>query len=349
MLAIKAMKMIHPLAMASALAIFLVASDSSLAATTVLHFSVSDTDEATVVAGTVAGTDGSPDGTVASGILELSADVPIEGVPAGSGNRSLAFTNSQVITIPGTQQLSHANAIAAGGFTFETWFKWDGGGTLNAMIDYAGTEKFRIQTATGALDINFDQGSGLQVLAMPTANEWHYIAAVFEHDGEPVDADLKIYGTLTWYFDSNEPVSTVNVTKDDFGDSLNRTIGVGGHPLGFGADFHNGLMFEPRVSLGALTVAELLFGGQAPEEFRILSINYDENPEDPSVTFSWVSSPSARYRTEYSLDLIEWLEIDDDVASSGDLTEFTHHFLPGHSELVGSQRVYYRVAPVASN
>ncbi|MFT4548483.1 MAG: hypothetical protein ACI9UA_005287 [Pseudoalteromonas tetraodonis] len=312
------------------------------AATTVLHFRVSDSDEATVAGGTVPGIDGSPDGTVA-GVLTLSEDTPDTNVPSGAGNRSMAFTNTQVITIPGTQQLSHTAVIAEGGFTFETWFKWDGGGTLNAMIDYAGTEKFRILPETGVLDMNFAQGSGLQVLANPTANEWHYVAAVFEHDGDPISADLMISGTLTWYFDSSEPTGTAPVTKDDFGDSLVRTIGVGGHPLGFGADFHNGLMFETRVSLGALSSTELLFGGKPPE-LKITELIYDNSPGDPSVSVTWTSSPNTQYRVEFSTDLKSWIEAADAQGAVDETTTtLTHFFLPDYPELISAERLYYRV------
>lgn len=309
---------------------------------------MNDTDAATVAAGTVPGTDGSPDGTVAFGSnLGLTADLPTEGVPAGAGNRSLAFNGTQAVTIPGTQQLSHAAIIAEGGFTYEMWFKWAGDGGVNSFIDYAGTEKFRIDIrggGVGNLDMNFDQGSAAQILVMdPTANEWHYIAAVFEHDGEPVDAGLKIHGTLTWYYDSKEATGTANVTKDDFGDSLNRTIGVGGHPLGFALDFVNALMYEPRVSLGALTPDELLFGGGG-EDLRILEIGRDENPEDPGVTISWNSRPDRSYTIEYSPDLVTWFELDDGFASAGEVTEFTHHFLPDQPELVGAPDVFYRVS-----
>lgn len=44
-----------------------------------------------------------------------------------------------------------------------------------------------------------------------------------------------------------------------FGDSLNRTISVGAHPVGFAGDFYNGQIYEPRVSLGALSAGDLLY------------------------------------------------------------------------------------------
>lgn len=314
------------------------------AQSTVLHFRTSDTDEAQVTSGTVPGVSPSPNGTVA-GSITLSEDIPTEGVPAGVGNRSMSFSSSQVITIPGTRQLSHNAIISAGGFTCETWFKWDGGSVLNAMIDYAGTEKFRISTDTGILDFNFDAGSGFQELGSPVIGQWHYTAVVFEHDGAPVDVNQRIYGTLTWYFDSNEPAGSVAATKDDFGDSLNRTIGVGGHPLGFGADFFSGLLFEPRVTLGALDSSQLLYGGPA-RELEITEFQYEQTPEAPGVTLTWSSIPGVSYRVEYSTDLTaeNWnTALDTTGTTEAENTTAVHDFLPGFPELLDGDKLFYRV------
>ena len=149
---------------------------------------------------------------------------------------------------------------------------------------------------------------------------------------------------MTWYFDSNEPVSSVSATKDDFGDSLNRTIAVGGHPLGFSADFVNGLLYEPRVTLGALGANDLLYGGQPADRFRITEVNYDDNPASPSVTLVWNSQPGANYVITYSSDLQQWEELDDSYPSDGETTTFTHEFVPDFVELVGAERLYYRVS-----
>ncbi|YCM43603.1 LamG-like jellyroll fold domain-containing protein [Verrucomicrobiaceae bacterium 227] len=335
---------LFPKPLAISLVAFSFAAAGLSAQTTVLHFSTSDTDADLVATNVIPGVLPSPEGT-ASAMITLSEDIPTEGVPAGVGNRSMNFSGTQVITIPGTQQLSHEAIIEAGGFTYETWFKWNGGSTLNAMIDYAGTEKFRITTETGILDFNFDAGSGAQELAIPTIDQWHYVALAFEHDGEPVDADLKIHGTMTWYFDSNEPAGSEAATKGDFGDSLNRTIGVGGHPLGFGADFFAGLLFEPRVTLGALEGAQLLYGGPA-QDLQITALNYDANPEAPGVTLTWNSVPGVSYRVEFSTDLTEegWDTALDTTGAEGvESTTILHNFLPGFSDLVAENQLFYRV------
>jgi hypothetical protein len=97
--------------------------------------------------------------------------------------------------------------------------------------------------------------------------DWHYVAVVFDTLGAPLNDNLSLAGDVTVYLDGLEPVSTTPaVTKAAFGDSLIRTIGVGKHPLGFASDFFHGLVFEPRVSVGALAPEELLFqdGGPPP-------------------------------------------------------------------------------------
>lgn len=225
---------------------------------TVLHYRLNDTNAAGLpVVPSVGGSAGAAQ-TPFSGLL--SPDIPVLGVPAGAGNRSIAgafSTTSEGILSAGNRELLNATVIANGGFTYEAWFKWDGIGSVNPIIDYAGTEKLMFQN--GDLIMRFDTGTGNLVLVedVPTG-EWHYIALSFDHDGQP-EAGGKINGTLTWYYDSLIPYGSAAVTKDDFGDSLNRRIGVGRHPQGFVADNYAGLIYEPRVSLGALTAQQLLY------------------------------------------------------------------------------------------
>jgi hypothetical protein len=83
---------------------------------------------------------GGHEGT-AGPLAALSSDVPTVGVPAGSGNASLDTSN------PAAVQANPAGVVtddvslldndlieAAGGFTYETWFKWRGNGTVNSII-----------------------------------------------------------------------------------------------------------------------------------------------------------------------------------------------------------------------
>ncbi|MFT4548484.1 MAG: hypothetical protein ACI8XO_002521 [Verrucomicrobiales bacterium] len=228
----------------------------SHAATTVLHYSVNDTDAATVAAGTVPGFGGSPNGTALGTGGILSASVPTAGVPASAGNRSLSFSGGGGFNLPGTQQLLNSDINANGGFTYEAWFNFAGGGNVNSIIDYAGTEKLVRRAAATGVSMTAS-GVGDPLIAAVGINEWHYAAVVFTSTGL---AGADITGDFTFYFDGLTPVGTLaGQTIDDFGDSLNRTISVGAHPIGFAGDFYNGQIYEPRVSLGALTTGELLY------------------------------------------------------------------------------------------
>lgn len=241
------------------LAAFALSTVVSQAATTVFHYRVNDTDAAGLpTVPSVGGSDGTAQGTF-SGLL--SSNVPTVGVPAGAGNRSLvgaADASSDGVNSANIDELSIANVIANGGFTMEAWFYWNGGGNVNSIIDYAGTEK--IHLSGGNLQMRFDSGSGEHLIATsPTTSEWHYVAVTFAYDGLGVQGDGGIGGTVTLYYDGLTPVSSSVADMDDFGDSLDRVIGVGRHPQGFGGDDFDGLVYEPRVSLGVLSSSELLF------------------------------------------------------------------------------------------
>lgn len=241
----------------------------TLSATTLLHYRVNSTDAAGVAGGTVPGIDGSPDGNVAFGAIGLSPDLPAL-VPADGGDRSMVFDGASGINLPGSQQLLNSTLASEGGFTLEAWFNYGGGGNINSIIDYAGTEKL-VREASGT-DAAYRNNSAPPLYSLGAAgvDEWHYSAIVFSPTSE-VDGSGGITGDFTFYFDSATPAFTeTGVSISDFGDSLNRTIGVGTHPVGFGGDFFNGLIYEPRVSLGALEASELMIANAIPEPGSIV-------------------------------------------------------------------------------
>lgn len=209
----------------------------------------------------------------------LSTDVPVTGVPPGSGNRSFdssslfasgmspsgAATNANLL-------LNNTDIAANGGFTLELWFKWEGVGDINAILDYAGTEKIVIDVPSGAAPtVEFRiSPSGDVPIGDAVPNQWHYVAVVFDTLGNPVDPNGNISGEVTTYFDGLTPSAPTIAVKDTFGDGLVRPIGIGMHPLAFDLDFFNGLVFEPRVTLGALSPDQLLYEsmGTPDPEFR---------------------------------------------------------------------------------
>jgi hypothetical protein len=174
-----------------------------------------------------------------------------------AGGDSGVVTNAALL-------LSNGVIADEGGFTMECWFRWNGAGQVNSIIDYAGTEKLVLQRAGDGnqriLVMRFDSGFGDVDVGPVGPGEWHYVAMVFDTAGAPLNDNGSITGTVTLYLDGLEPVGTVEgVTKATFGDSLVRGIGVGKHPVGFVGDFFDGLVFEPRVSLGAIQPEDLLF------------------------------------------------------------------------------------------
>ncbi|MEZ5302512.1 MAG: lamin tail domain-containing protein [Verrucomicrobiales bacterium] len=253
--------------------------------TTILHYRVSDTDAAAVAGGTVPSV-GSADGSISGSGVTLSADIPVQGVPSGAGNRSLTFANSGGVVAPGLQQLLNSVVEAAGGFTYEAWFKYTGGGNVNSIIDYAGTEKLvRNVGATTAGYLN-NSAAPQYALGDSAAGDWHYAAVVFTPTSG-VDASGGITGNFAFYYDGTEaPSSTATgVTISNFGDSLNRTIGVGMHPSGFGGDFFNGLIYEPRVSLGALTPGQLLYSTKP--SIASFTVDPDAIKSGEAATLAW--------------------------------------------------------------
>jgi len=116
----------------------------------ILHYRVNGSDNAQVAAGTVPSVD-SAEGLVTFGPVQLSSAIPTVGVPDDAGDQSLLFNNSGILA-PGTQQLLNSTVAAEGGFSFEAWVAYTGGGNVNSIIDYAGTEKLvrNVGASTGS-------------------------------------------------------------------------------------------------------------------------------------------------------------------------------------------------------
>jgi hypothetical protein len=230
----------------------------------------------------------------------LSADIPPEST-FGAGDRSLDCRVNGAVT-DATLLLSNAAIAAGGGFTMEAWFKWNGGGTVNSIIDYAGTEKLVIDLRAGgppAVAIRFNDTVAFPIgFAIP--GRWQYVAAVFQACPNP---DGTVTGTLTTYLDCLlAPTSvTPGVTKDGFGDSLGRGVGVGQHPLGFALDFFDGLIFEPRVSLRALDPSELLLRIQPTCNGRCLAFGGEISPLPAPATVSGSVSPTTGVYYSFTL------------------------------------------------
>ena len=200
------------------------------------------------------------DGTAIGGVT-----VAVDGPNAGDSSYSFDGTGADNasrtrITTNAIDLLDNAAVVAAGGFTMDAWIRTDGqglGGSAS-VIDYAGTERIQFDN-TGAITFRISDGGAQAISSVNvTDNEWHRVNAQFiVTDGSDL---ANVLGNLRITVDGiSEPL--VAGTLTGFGDSLNRPIGVGGHPIGFAGDVYAGLINDPTVSLGIVPRAWHLGAG----------------------------------------------------------------------------------------
>lgn len=182
---------------------------------------------------------------------ELSFDFLGDGEGAASGS----------INTLQTKLLSNFDIVKAGGFTMETWFKLpaaDAGGPIGSLINYAGTERIQLNVEANVLTFKISGDSHRVESAQPLTdladNQWHHVKAAFVvTDGTLLDP---VYGDIHLTVDGVTR-SEYGVELSNYGDRLNRSIGIGNHPERFGEpgydgfDDFDGLLFQPTVHLGA--------------------------------------------------------------------------------------------------
>ncbi|MBN1854206.1 MAG: PEP-CTERM sorting domain-containing protein [Pirellulales bacterium] len=143
---------------------------------------------------------------------------------------------------------------AAGGFTMDLWFQWEGIYTNSRkLLDYAGTEAL----VTRDNQAQFRISDSAYILGAPiVANTWYHLVAVFDSMGNtPYEAgdanspnDPELDGMAYLYLDG-VLVDSEAVTKTGYGDALNRPIGIN-RWAGGGGEWYQGLNFNPSVYLG---------------------------------------------------------------------------------------------------
>ncbi len=162
-------------------------------------------------------------------------------VRTGSG----AFAGEAVAT--------NSEVAAAGGLTLEAWVK---GGNNGVILTVAGAYGI-MGTADGYRMVNGANIISFVASAPADRSVWNHVAAVYSNplqDGNNLTVTMRLYINGTF---SAELLTTLPF-------DLARGIGVGDHPLfPNGGDFFDGLIYEPRVSLGALSPESFTYTGVA--------------------------------------------------------------------------------------
>ncbi|MGI9429264.1 MAG: CotH kinase family protein, partial [Bythopirellula sp.] len=175
--------------------------------------------------------------------LTIDNDVP-PGAIAGtqSYDTSAGLINTQAIDL-----LDNSLIAAAGGFTYDVWVKASVNPPARGkIVDYAGTENLRVNSSGFVEFTVSDGGSTLSNGASISDGQWHHLIAEFDSTGNTVQPNGSISGTMRLSVDGAQFSQAGTVS--DFGDSLNRSIGVGAHP--FGSEHFPGLLHDVKVSLG---------------------------------------------------------------------------------------------------
>ena len=257
-----------------------------------------------------AGNDGSYDGTIT-----LDAVAP---PGAAGGTQSLNTTAGGVLT-GADLSLSNSAVAAAGGFTYNVSFMWNGTDSssyshIEKIIDYAGTESLQLVTTSGSasLQMVFGGDSSLapnvpETVAVSTnvlPNTWYNVSLTFNTGTNTVDSNGDISGIASLVVNGGVPI-TGPATKGNYGDSLDRPIGIGqlgatfGYLVGFKGDIYN-----PSVSLGVAAVPT------APYFLPAKLTN-------GSVSLSLIATTGFTYQIQASTNLTNWATLTNIASTNG--------------------------------
>ncbi|MBE0534661.1 MAG: hypothetical protein IH624_03260 [Phycisphaerae bacterium] len=181
-------------------------------------------------------------------------------VPPGFSGGSLTGASGGHGQTNATFLLSNSAIAAAGGFTMDVWFLWEGTYTnTRKLIDYAGTEN--LQTNGGRLLFVFNASIADHSLAYPIQGQkWYHCIAEFD-TGDNTVVDGALTGTARLWIDdlSGEGLQLVasrEITKSSYGDGFNRPIGIN-RWAGGGGDWNQGRIFNPALYLGVTDSAAM--------------------------------------------------------------------------------------------
>ncbi len=174
-------------------------------------------------------------------------------VPPGFAGGSLTGATGGHGRTNATGLLLNSALESAGGFTIDLWFLWEGIYTdVRKLIDYAGTDN--LQTNGRRILFVFNDDIANQSLAAPIQGQkWYHCVAEFDTRGNAI-----VNGSITgiarlWIDDLSgaglQLIASREMTKTNYGDGLNRPIGIN-RWAGGGGDWNQGRIFNPSVYLG---------------------------------------------------------------------------------------------------
>ncbi|HZZ42871.1 MAG TPA: hypothetical protein VFE58_08025 [Tepidisphaeraceae bacterium] len=190
-------------------------------------------------------------------------------IPAGTTGKSILTNAGGPITNYASEFALLTNAYVAsyGGFSYDTWFRWDG--TANAswntqkIIDYSGTESLQLYNAAGVGQTANEQVQFAFNSSTTTANAisfsispnvWYHAIATFSSGSNTVGSDGSLAGVASFSLGTGSTftTTTLNVTKTNQGDALVRPIAIGNLGLANSSALveFDGLIYNPTVSLG---------------------------------------------------------------------------------------------------
>jgi hypothetical protein len=193
-----------------------------------------------------------------------TAAVPSWATP---GTGSIALGGVGGVKVTPTGLLNNTAIATAGGFTYSVDFLWDGTdssasfGGAEKLIDYAGTESLQLLVPSGAgsasLQMNFADDLGVESTAVSTTiapNTWYNVVLTF---GNTTMVGSDVTGTANLYLNGSL-VSSASATKGDYGDGLNRPIGIGEWGYGHTTSLIglHGDIYDASIQFGVAPVPE---------------------------------------------------------------------------------------------
>lgn len=206
-----------------------------------------------------AGHPGTSQGAVYSTVKPAGFPTPLlpGGIPQGTGDRSVDTSAGGIFT-SAVNLVNNANVAQAGGFTMETWVyrvRDTNAAGLEKIIDMGGVYRLQLSPSTDLVQFSIAGGT-----ATLPVGEWHHVAAVFDSLGNALDGSGNLAGVARFFFDGQQigtDTATTLSGANDVAYLQTRPIGIGRHPT-TGSELFQGLLYDTRVMLGALSPGEFL-------------------------------------------------------------------------------------------